>query len=253
MKKDPVLKTSIDVQRMKKACRAVAKTFVSLGDFIRPGILTEDVEDFCRRTLLKQGADSALVGFGGFPCAVCTSINNVAAHGIPGNVKLQEGDILTVDLIAVVDGWHGDAAWTYPVGKIGPDAKRVIQAARKATERGIEAAKAGRRITDIGKAIEDTAKEYGCSVLKQLVGHGIGREIHEEPKICNVAGSMDRDTIVPGMVFTVEPILTLGAEYFTTHSDGWSLITSDGSLSAQFEHTIAIRRNDTIILTEAGD
>lgn len=249
MRTEPVLKTSIDVQRIKMSCQAVANTLVSLGKLIRTGMLTEEVEYICKKSLHSQGADSALVGFGGFPGAACTSINNVAAHGVPGDVKLQEGDILTVDLIAVIDGWHGDGAWTYPIGTISPDAKRIINAAKKATEQGIAAAQAGNRITDIGKAIERTAKAYGCSVLKQLVGHGIGREIHEEPRIYNVGSFNEKDYILPGMVFTVEPILTLGTEYFTTHSDGWSLITSDGSLSAQFEHTVAIRRDRTIILT----
>ena len=193
-------------------------------------------------------------GTGAFPGTICASVNNVAAHGIPTAAQLEEGDVLTLDITVSVNGWHGDAAWTFLVGGGGPDARRLLRAAWAANLAGIRAARAGGRLGDVGEAVQEAARRHGCSVIEDYVGHGIGRVMHEDPMVPNF-GQHDTGTrIVPGMVFTVEPMLNLGSQATHVSSDGWTLVTTDGSLSAQFEHTVAVFRDYTEVLTfEHGD
>jgi len=246
------LKTSVDVARIRGACRAAEKCLRFLGGKIRPGVSTLQLDRLAGEFLLKNGALAALKGYKGFPGNICASVNNVAAHGIPSAVPLEEGDVLSLDITASVNGWHGDAAWTFLVGNAGPDAHRLQKAAWAATVAGIRVAQAGGRLGDIGEAVQEAAHRRGCSVIEDYVGHGIGRAMHEDPMVPNF-GQRDTGTrIVPGMVFTIEPMVNLGGQAARVSSDGWTLVTSDGSLSAQFEHTVAVFRDYTEVLTFQG-
>jgi methionyl aminopeptidase len=248
------LKTSVDVARIRWACRAAEGCLRFLAGKIQPGVSTIHLDRLAGEYLARNGAEPALRGYRGFPGCICASVNNVAAHGVPTDAVLEEGDVLTLDTTVRVGGWHGDAAWTFLVGEAGPDARRLVKAAWAASLAGIRAARAGGRLGDVGEAVQDVARKYGCSVIEDYVGHGIGRALHEDPMVPNF-GQHDTGTrIVPGMVFTIEPMLNLGGRETHVASDGWTLVTSDGSLSAQFEHTVAIFRDSTEVLTfQQGD
>lgn len=243
------LKTSVDVARVRRACRAAEKCLRSLAPCVRVGISTGELDRLAGRFLEQSGALPALRGYRGFPGIICTSVNNVAAHGIPSNRLLESGDVLTIDVTASVDGWHGDAAWTFLVGEGTPDGRRIVRAAWIASLAGIRAAEAGGRLGDLGAAIQEEARRNGCTVVEDYVGHGIGKMMHEDPVVANIGAPDTGLRIVPGMVFTVEPILTLGTGDVQVLGDGWTLVTTDGSLSAQFEHTLAIFRDYTEVLT----
>lgn len=243
------LKTSVDVARVRRACRAAERCLRSLAPCVRAGISTAELDRLASRFLDEGGAVAALRGYRGFPGSICTSVNNVAAHGIPSNRLLETGDVVSIDVTASVDGWHGDAAWTFPVGEATPDGRRIIRASWAASLAGIRAAVAGGRLGDVGAAIQETARRFGCSVIEDYVGHGIGRLMHEDPVVANVGVADTGMRIVPGMVFTIEPMLTLGARDVRVLGDGWTLATVDGSVAAQFEHTVAVFRDYTEVLT----
>jgi len=242
-------KTSVDVARIRRACRVAEKCLRYLAPCVRPGISTAELDNLAGRFLAESGAGSALRGYRGFPGYICASVNNVAAHGIPSNRELEPGDVLSLDITANVEGWHGDAAWTFLVGAAAPDGRRLLRAAWQASLAGIRAAVSGSRMGDIGSAIQEAARKLGCSVIEDYVGHGIGRAMHEDPMIPNFGAPDTGLRILPGMVFTVEPMLTLGMSNVHVSSDGWTLATTDGSLSAQFEHTVAVFRDYTEVLT----
>ncbi len=250
MKNDDVkLKTSIEVTRIAASCRIIESIFKELEQFIVSGISTIEISDFCNKSMNKKQANSSAFGYKGFPSTICTSVNTVAVHGLPGKCILKDGDIITVDIVLNINGWHGDGAYTYLIGSVKNDILRLYKAAKEATFSGIKAARAGRRIGDIGYAISTTAERWGCSVVEELAGHGIGLNVHEDPVILPVGESDTGLPIVPGMVFTIEPVLTLGSGKITTLDDGWSIVTADGKYTAQFEHTIAIFGKRTEVLT----
>ena len=248
---DVKLKTSLEVARIRKSGKLLKKIFMDLGSFVIPGISTQDISDFCTEIIIKNNANLSLKGYKGYPSAICTSVNSIAVHGIPGGYILNEGDIITVDIIVDIDGWHGDGAYTYMVGTVNNDVLRLYKAAKEATHAGIKAAKAGQRMGDIGFAISKTASRWGCSVLEELAGHGIGLSIHEDPVVLPTGVAGLGLPIVPGMVFTIEPVLTLGNGKIRTLEDGWSIVSNDGQFTAQFEHTIAIFSNHTDVLTNS--
>jgi len=238
------------MQRIRRPSRILEELFRDLGTKINPGVTTKKLDAYCERFIHARKAKAALKGYRGFPAAICASPGSVATHGIPTDTPLTAGDIITIDITIGVDGWHSDGAWTYIVSGVTDEEKsRLVKAAWKATHAGILAAKAGGRIGDIGAAIERAAKRYGCSVLEDFAGHGIGRMLHEDPIVVNTGTRGIGQPIVPGMVFTVEPILCLGEPKVTTLKDGWTVVTEDGRPTAQFEHTIAIFRDRTEILT----
>ena len=243
------LKTSVDVAHIRRACRIAERCLRYLAPCVRDGISTEELERLAGRFLDANDAQAALRGYRGFPGCICTSVNNVAAHGIPTNRVLEKGDVLCIDITTSVNDWLGDAAWTFIVGEADADRRRLIKASWAATLAGMRAAVAGNHIGDVGAAIQETARRHGCSVIEDYVGHGIGRVMHEDPMVPNFGAPDTGPRIVPGMVFTIEPILTLGAGDVHVSSDGWTLVTGDGSLSAQFEHTLAVFRDYTEVLT----
>lgn len=244
-----ILKTSIDVLHIKKSCEVVSFVLNNIGELICEGSSLLDIDRHCAYLIEKKGAVSAVKGFKGFPGYVCVSVNNVAAHGIPSDYTLQNGDIITVDCAVLKNGWHGDGAVTFGVGEISFQAQRLLNAAKNASIAGIKKVKAGNRLGDIGHAVQKLCKSQGIQVFQNFVGHGIGRDIHEDPKIYHFGEKGVGQPIVPGMVFTIEPILSLGSIQTKTLEDKWSLVTIDNSLTAQFEFTLAVFGDRTEILT----
>lgn len=249
MEKPVPLKTSIEVSRIRRTCRLIESLFLSLKPNLIPGATTLALNNTCAEMLRAGGGAAAMKGYRGYPASICTSVNNVAAHGVPGSYTLQRGDLVSVDISAHIEGWHGDGAWTFVVGEPSPDSRRLLKAAWQATMAGIAAARAGSRLGDVGAAIQETARRYGCGVLDKFVGHGIGLGMHEEPMVLNFGRPGTGQPIVPGMVLTVEPILCLGKPEAHVLADGWSIVTDDNSLCAQYEHTVAVFSDKTEILT----
>ncbi len=249
MKPEIALKTSIDVAHIRKTCRLLEETFQFLKGHITDGISTRDLDRLVVSFVTKRSARSALKGYKGFPNSICTSVNNVAAHGIPRDHILENGDIVSIDITLVLEGWHGDGTWTYIVGDVSPDVQRLVKAAWQANTAGILAVKAGAHLGDVGFAISGAVRKNGCSVIQDYVGHGIGESMHEDPVIPNFGERNQGMRIVPGMVFTVEPIVCLGVKEVKTLDDGWTVVTGDNSLCAQFEHTLAVFRDKVEVLT----
>jgi len=233
----------------------VSLVLAHVREAVAPGRTTSDVESECASLLSRHNARSSQESTGGFPGAVCVSVNNVAAHGVPSRYRLENGDIVTVDVTSCVDGWYADGAWTYIVGAGDETTMRLLEAAWKCSQSGVRAARAGSRLGDIGAAIQETARKLGCTILGEFAGHGIGRRIHEPPVVYHVGEKDSGLPIVPGMVFTIEPIVCFGGSATILQPDGWSYETSDGSRSAQFEHTVAIfgRRTENLTLPEFGE
>lgn len=253
MKNDDVkLKTSLEVARIGISCRLIELIFLELEEFIVAGISTIQISDFCNRSMDRKQANSSALGYKGYPATICTSVNTIAVHGLPDEYILKNGDIITVDIVLNINGWHGDGAYTYLIGSVENDILRLYKAAKESTYSGIKAARAGCRIGDIGHAVSSTASRWGCSVIEELAGHGIGLDVHEDPLVLPVGEPGVGLPIVPGMVFTIEPVLTLGSGKITTLKDGWSIVTSDGQYTAQFEHTIAIFGKRTEVLTNTA-
>lgn len=249
MKEYPPLKTRLEIERMRLAAEGLERVIADIGSVIKPGLTTMDLEHVALLSLKRNGLDQALKGYQGFPNATCISVNNVAAHGIPGSYTLSEGDIFSFDISATRDGWFADAAWTFGVGRISNAARRLIRTAWRSMLAGAAAARAGRRMGDIGAAIVATAGAGGCRVVESCTGHGIGRELHEPPTVPHTGTQDGGVPIVPGMVLNIEPILTLGSGSVRRLDDGWSYVTADGELAAQFEVTVAIGADSTRILT----
>ncbi len=242
------LKTSLDVAGIRRACRLAERTLRRLQPFLVPGVSTLELDRRAGSCLQDAGARAAL--HNGFPGTACVSVNQVAVHGVPSAAALlRAGDILTIDLTVELDGWCGDAAWSYLVGEASPERRRLLGAAWRACLAGVGAATAGARIGDIGDAVQREAARMGCQVVEEFVGHGIGRRVHEEPVVPHVGAPGTGRRIVPGMVFTIEPTLTPGDGQVDRAADGWSLVLRDGQPAAQFEHTVAVFADHTEVLT----
>ncbi len=249
MKEDIPLKTSIDVAHIRTVSRILYRFFTDLSEMMKPGNNVLHIVHKGKDVIHKSGAESALQGFKNFPAPFCISINHVAAHGIPTDYILKDGDIVSVDAAIVKDGWFSDGAWTYIVGEGDNTRKRLVKSAWQATRDGITAAKALNFIGDIGWAIQNRVRSFGLSVLTGFTGHGTGFQLHEGPTVPHVGEKGSGQPIVPGMVFTIEPIVSLGNGEVKTLHDKWTIVTSEGDLTAHFEHTIAIFSRVTEILT----
>jgi methionyl aminopeptidase len=243
------IKTQREIEAMREVGRLAADTLCAVGEMIQPGITTQDIDDFVAADTQRKGARAAPLGYLGFPRSVCTSLNDVVCHGIPGKTVLREGDIVNVDVTHVFNGFHGDTSATFYVGKPGADARKVVEASRRCLELGIAVVRPGARLGDIAAAITEYAESLGCSVVRDFVGHGIGRKFHDEPKVSHygVAGKGPR--LRPGMTFTIEPMINLGDYRVRILEDDWTAVTTDGSLSAQFEHTVLVTPDGVEVLT----
>lgn len=250
-----VLKTDSEIEAMRAAGALSADILDKVEELIKPGISTLDIDLFVHDYTVKHGGIPAPLNYRGFPKSVCTSVNEVVCHGIPtSKQKLKDGDIINVDVTSIVDGYHGDTSRMYYVGsKISPVAKKLTECARSCLFRGIKVVKPGARVGDIGHAIQSYAEACGFSVVREFVGHGIGRTFHEDPQIAHYGQPGKGAMLVEGMVFTIEPMVNEGHWKTKILKDGWTAITIDGGLSAQWEHTIAIKSSgEVVILTESS-
>jgi methionyl aminopeptidase len=246
-----ILKSDAEIDQMKPAGRLSAKVLNWIEGYIKPGVTTLELDDLCETFIRDHGAIAAPLNYRGFPKSICTSVNNVVCHGIPSpKVRLKSGDIINVDITVIVDGYHGDTSRTFIVGEADEGAKRLVKVTAECTSLGIAAVRAGGRIGDIGAAIQAHAESHGYSVVREYVGHGIGRTFHEDPQIMHYGIKGQGLRLEPGMVFTIEPMINQGHWKTKTLADKWTSVTVDNLLSAQFEHTIAIRSNGVVeILT----
>lgn len=236
---------------MKKAGRITGEALLVARDAIRPGITTKHLDDLIHRYYEKCGARAGFLGYGGFPGAACISINHQIIHGIPSpKVELREGDIVKVDTGAYIDGYYGDAARTFPVGKISPEAERLIRVTEECFWKGVEQIKEGNRLGDLGYAIQSHAESNGFSVVRKYVGHGVGHDLHESPDVPNYGTAGRGQRLIPGMVIAIEPMINAGAPGIRELPDGWTVTTADGSLSAHYENTVAITPDGVILLTK---
>lgn len=232
---------------MKEACGLAAKLLELVEQHIKPGVTTLELNNICHEFTLAYGASSAPLNYRGFPKSICTSINNVVCHGIPSSkIKLKDGDIINVDVTPIVRGYHGDASKTFLVGAVSAKRKHLVEVAKTCLHLGIDAVKAGGRVGDIGAAIQKYAEANRFSVVREFVGHGIGKNFHEDPQISHYGKPNTGAKIEPGMVFTIEPMINEGDWRTRVKKDKWTAITVDGSDSAQFEHTLAVRSDGTV-------
>ena len=235
---------------MRKACYLAAKTLHLAGKMAQPGTVLNDINAFVHDYTIKNNAIPAPLNYHGYPKSVCLSVNDCVTHGIPNNYILKEGDIVNIDVTSILDGYHGDTSKTYLVGEVSPEAKALVDAAHESLWEGIRAVKNRGTFGDIGTAIQHYCDEHGYSIVRDYCGHGIGRKFHEDPLVLHYHSRQKSPRIQKGMVFTIEPMINIGDFKVKTLNDGWTVLTVDGSLSAQFEHTIAVTDAGVEVLTD---
>lgn len=240
-----------EIEQMKLAGQMAAETLLLVGEKLRIGMSTEEINTIVHEDTLKKGGKPAPLNYRGFPKSVCTSINDVVCHGIPGPQILKDGDIINVDITTIYGGFYGDTSATFYIGTPSAEARKVVEVARRSLELGIAQVKEGARLGDIGAAIQEYVEGQGCSVVRDFVGHGIGRRFHEDPQVKHYGRRGTGERLKVGMTFTIEPMVNLGRfEVSVDPDDKWTVTTVDGSLSAQFEHTVAVTKNGVEILTK---
>ncbi len=243
------LKSQREIEKIRRSCQLVAQTLEALKGLISPGVTTEELDRFAEEFIRERGGIPAFKGYRGYPKTLCVSVNEEVVHGIPDKRRLKEGDIVSLDLGVVIDGYYGDAAITVAVGEVSEVAKRLIKVTEEALYKGIEQARPGNRLTDISHVIQRHVEEAGFSVVREFVGHGIGRQLHEEPQVPNFGPPNRGPLLEVGMVLAIEPMVNAGTWQVRISKNGWTVVTADGSLSAHFEHTVAITSNGPEILT----
>jgi methionyl aminopeptidase len=245
------IKSPKEVEAMKAASLMAAETLLLVGEKLRVGMSTEEINTIVHEDTLKKGGRPAPLNYRGFPKSVCTSINEVVCHGIPGSQILADGDIINVDITTIYGGYYGDTSATFYIGTPSADARKVVEIARKSLELGIAEVKDGARLGDIGAAIQEYVESQGCSVVRDFVGHGIGRRFHEDPQVKHYGRRGTGERLKTGMTFTIEPMVNLGRfEVVIDPDDKWTVTTADGTLSAQFEHTLVVTKTGSEVLTK---
>ena len=244
------IKTARELSKMKDACRISAEALRVAGEAVKPGVTTYEIDTIVRKYIEKQGATPSFLGYGGFPASACISVNNVVIHGIPSKKHvLKEGDIVSVDVGAYYEGFHGDNAYTFPCGKISANAQALLDATKESLYEGIKKALAGNRIGDIGSAIQQYVEARSYSVVRDFVGHGVGAKLHEDPSVPNYGTPGRGVRLIPGMTIAIEPMINEGTFEVRVLDDEWTTVTKDGKLSAHFEHTVAITPDGPKIMT----
>ena len=238
-----------ELDKMRKAGRVVAEMHEATRALIRPGVTTRELDAAAVEVLAKRGARSNFLNYHGFPAVICTSPNDMIVHGIPGEYTLRDGDIISVDCGAIVEGYHGDAAYTAAVGDVSPLARRLIEVTERALWAGIEELRVGHHLHEVGRAVQNVAEAAGFAVVREYVGHAIGTAMHESPQVPNYWPGTPGPTLKTGMVYAIEPMVNVGSFETYLLDDGWSVMTKDGSLSAHFEHTIAVTENGPEVFT----
>ncbi len=246
-----IRKSASEIEAMARAGRVVVDTLALVGESIQPGVTTKELDELAEEHIRAQGGVPTFKGYRGFPASICASPNSMVVHGIPGPFELEEGDVLSVDVGVTLDGFVADSAYTFPVGEIGVAAQRLLDVCQAALAAGIEQARTGNHVGDISAAVQRTAERAGFSVVRSLVGHGVGRSMHEEPQIPNFGEPGRGPTLAPGMTLAIEPMINAGEPGVYLADDDWSIYTEDGSLSAHFEHTVAVTEAEPRILTRA--
>ncbi len=246
-----IRKATGEIERMARAGEVVADTLALIGEHARPGVTTQELDDLADEFIRSRGGTPTFKGYRGYPASICTSPNEMVVHGIPGPYTLKDGDILSVDVGVTLDGFVADSAYTFPIGDVSADAERLLEGCQAALAAGIEQCRVGNRLSDISHAIQVTTEEQGFSVVRSLVGHGVGRSMHEEPQIPNYGEPGRGPLLAEGMTFAIEPMITAGGPDVVLHDDEWSISSADSSLAAHFEHTVAITADGPRILTAA--
>ena len=246
-----IRKSEKEIEAMARAGRVVADTLALLGENMRPGVTTQDLDKLAEEYIRSQGGEPTFKGYHGFPASICTSPNSMVVHGIPGAYRIEESDLISVDVGVTLKGFVADSAYTFAVGEIDDETQRLLDVGQAALEAGIAEARAGQHIGDISAAVQRTTEEAGFSVVKSLVGHGIGRAMHEEPQIPNWGEPGRGPLLAPGMTLAIEPMINAGGPEVVVAEDRWSISTADESLSAHFEHTVAVTESGPRILTLA--
>ena len=245
-----VLKTSRELSVMRKAGIISQKALRLAGEAVEPGVSTWEIDKLVRQYIESEGAAPSFLGYDGYPASTCISVNSVVIHGIPKkSVILKKGDIVSIDVGAYYEGFHGDNAWTFPCGEISEEAKALLDATERSLFLGIEKARPGNRVGDVGRAVQEYAEARNYSVVREFVGHGVGAKLHEDPSVPNYGTPGRGVRLLPGMVIAIEPMINAGGCAVRILPDGWTTVTKDGSLSAHFEHTVAITPDGPVILT----
>jgi methionyl aminopeptidase len=247
-----IRKSATEIETMARAGVVVAETLALLEEQIQPGITTQELDVAAEEFIRSHGGAPTFKGYKGYPAATCLSPNSMVVHGIPGKVKLVDGDILSVDVGVTLDGFVADSAWTFPVGTISAETQRLLDTCRAALEAGIAEARPGNTVGDISRAVQTVTEAAGFSVIRSLVGHGVGRSMHEDPQIPNFVSAYPGPELKEGMTIAIEPMITAGGPEVYLHDDEWSISTSDDSLAAHFEHTVAVTAAGPRILTGSG-
>ncbi len=246
-----ICKTDRELEIMREAGRIVALTHEELKKYIKPGITTKELDNIAEKTIRSYNAIPSFKGYNGFPGSICASVNDQLVHGIPEGRVLRDGDIISIDIGAKYNGYHGDSAWTYAVGTIDDNTKKLLEVTEESLYKGLDEAKAGVRLSNISHAIQTYVEANGFSIVREYVGHGVGQDLHEDPQIPHYGPPNKGPRLKPGMVLAVEPMVNAGTRYVKTLSDNWTVVTVDGKMCAHFEHTIAITETGFEILTKA--
>lgn len=244
-----VCRSAAEIDRLARVNELVARVLAELKAMVAPGVTTADLDAAAERRLVEAGAEPAFKGYHGYPATICASVNEQVVHGIPSKRPLAEGDIISIDMGAKLDGFYGDSAVTVPVGEVSEEAQRLLAVTEASLYKGLEAVKAGARVSDIGAAVQAHVEAHGFSVVREFVGHGIGTKLHEEPQIPNYGPGGRGPRLSEGMVLAIEPMVNFGKPAVKVLGDGWTAVTKDGSLSAHFEHTVVVTGNGCRILT----
>ena len=248
-----IRKSPAEIDQMAEAGQVVADVIALLADSMQPGVTTADLDAIAEEHIRSRGGIPTFKGYRGYPASICVSPNAMVVHGIPGEYELRGGDIVSVDVGVTLGGFVADSAWTFGVGEVSPEAEQLMQATEAALEAGIEQARAGNRVGDISAAVQRSAESGGHSVIRSLVGHGVGRSMHEEPQIPNYGEPGRGPRLEPGMTLAIEPMISAGSPEIYVHEDQWSISTSDDSLTAHFEHTVAVTEDGPRILTAPAE
>ncbi|HEX2920342.1 MAG TPA: type I methionyl aminopeptidase [Bacteroidales bacterium] len=243
------LKTDEEVTLLRESNMLVSRTLAEVAAVIRPGITTLYLDNLAETFIRDNGAVPAFKGYGGFPNTLCTSVNEEVVHGIPSDYELRDGDIISVDCGVILNGWYGDSAYTFPVGEIAEDLKKLLEYTRLSLEEGVKKAIAGNRVGDISKAVQSKAESGGFSVVRELVGHGLGKKLHEQPEVPNYGKAGTGPKMQKGLVICIEPMINMGRKETLQMRDGWTIVTADGKPSAHFEYAVAVDREKADVLT----
>ena len=244
-----VCRSNVEIQKLRRVNQLVGRILAELRRMVAPGVTTEAIDESAEALVREAGAEPAFKGYHGYPATVCTSVNEQVVHGIPSTRELVDGDVLSLDMGAKLEGFYGDCAVTVPVGRVSAEAAKLLRVTEAALFRGIDAVKPGARVSDIGAAVQTHVEAYGFSVVREFVGHGIGTSLHEEPQIANYGPAGRGPRLAEGMALAIEPMVNVGAAAVKVLGDGWTAVTRDGTLSAHFEHTVVVADGECEIVT----